>query len=267
MTTLAERDSHAAAYRGALVALRGLDRLDANRVFSARRLESHRELAFASLRRAADDYEASLAPVALSRCPHTGVVLAPRIDVSGLDGPWWNHDIPRRPLPEGLPGTLVGIDGTIRLQGLPPRLPFTVGLGSDAPCVLPRLLGEHGVVAVMSRLEIGHHLAFVTAYFVAHDTVAPAPIADWGTDHYLGIGDDGAPVPVYPEPEERDPDLRPWLASNRLQWIVPGDTSLRLRTGVEGCPYLGLGGDAGPRRLVDGRIIKELAAPPEGDRS
>ena len=266
MTARAGRDAHVAAYLESQAMLHSLDRLDANGVFATRRLESHREFAFAALRRAADDYEASLAPVALSRCPHTGVVVAPRIDVSGLDGPWWNHDVPRRPLPTGLPDTLVGIDGTIRLEGAPPRLPFTVGLGPDAPCVLPRLLGENGVVGVMSRLDIGPHLGFVTVYFVAPGTAAPAPIADWGTDHYLGIGDGGAPVPVYPESEARDPDLRPWLAAQRLHWIVPGDISLRLRTGVEGWPYLGLGGDAGPRWLVDGRIIKELAGPPEGDR-
>jgi hypothetical protein len=132
--------------------------------------------------------------------------------------------------------------------------------------VLPRLLGEDGVVAVMSRLDIGAHLGLVTAYFVAPDAAPPSPIADWGTNHYLGIGDDGAPVPTYPAPEERDPDLRSWLASGRLQWIAPGDAALRLQTGVEGCPYLGLGGDATLRWLVDGQIIKETAAPPEGDR-
>ncbi|MEX1207332.1 MAG: hypothetical protein WD652_06110 [Acidimicrobiia bacterium] len=266
MTTLAERDSHAATFRNALATLRGLDRLDANGVFASRRLEAHREIAHAVLRHAADQYEASLMPVPISRCPHTDAVLAPHLDVVGLDGPWWNHDIPRRPLPAGLPGTLVGIDGTIRLQGVPPRLPFTVGLGPEAPCVLPRLLGEDGVVAVISRLDIGPHLGFVTAYFVAPDAAAPTPIADWGTDHYLGIGDDGAPLPVYPDPEGRDPELRPWLASDRLQWIAPGDASLRLRTGVEGCPYLGLGGDASLRWLVDGKIIREMVAPPEGDR-
>jgi hypothetical protein len=267
MTVLAGRDAHVATYLESQAMLHSLDRLDANGVFAARRLESHRELAFAALRRASDAYEASLAPVALSRCPHTGEVVALRIDVSGLDGPWWNHDIPRRPLPTGFPDTLVGIEGTIRLEGTPPRLPFTVGLGPEAPCVLPRLLAENGVVGVMSRLDIGPHLGFVTAYFVAPDATAPAPIADWGTDHYLGIGDGGAPVPVYPDPEERDPELRPWLASDRLHWIAPGDASLRLRTGVEGCPYLGLGGDAALRWLVDGQIIREFAAPPEGDRT
>ena len=132
MTARAGRDAHVAAYLESQAMLHSLDRLDANGVFATRRLESHREFAFAALRRAADDYEASLAPVALSRCPHTGVVGAPRIDVSGLAGRWWNHDVPRRPLPTGLPDTLVGIDGTIRLEGAPPRLPFTVGLLYEA---------------------------------------------------------------------------------------------------------------------------------------
>lgn len=37
------------------------------------------------------------------------------------------------------------------------------------------------------------------------------------------------------------------MRSGKLLWIAPGDESITLRQGVEGCPYLGL---EGPRELA-----------------
>ena len=53
--------------------------------------------------------------------------------------------------------------------------------------------------------------------------------------------------------EDKEYDLRPWLESGRLRWIAPGDDSLELRTGADGCPYLDLPGERRRRYLQDGK--------------
>lgn len=49
-----------------------------------------------------------------------------------------------------------------------------------------------------------------------------------------------------PRVSQYDFELAPWLRAGKVLWLEPGDESLTLREGPEGCPFVGLDG----RRLI-----------------
>ena len=212
--------------------------------FALPRVSAHLEMWLRRLRVAGAAYEGTLPAITLSRCPYTGDALTLAIDLAGLDGPWWNLIAPRRPLPVALPPTLVGFDGAVRLEPLPPPAPFPRRPGPQVPAVLPRLLQLDDVTAVCSSLFVGANPAWCIAYFARPGSEAPPPLNDWGADHYLAVLDDGVPRPINGGDETRDADLAPWIERERLCWIAPGDDALEVRRGLDGCPYVGLGTNA-----------------------
>jgi len=249
--TDAVRDYHAA--REALDENRSLWLADE---FTDRRLAAHRRIWKHRLDDAGDRYCLALVAGPVSRCPFTAQVLELPIDVVGLDGPWWDLDSPRRPLPATLPATFVGFDGGVRLEDPPPPAPFPRRPGPQVPAVIDRLFRDGDVTAVCSSLRVGGNPAWLIAYFAAPGTAGPQPPNDWGADHYLGTIDDGLPWPVEAEPEVRDADITPWVEAERLWWIAPGDEQLTLRRGVDDCPYIGLGDDATPVYLGPGEEVR-----------
>lgn len=183
------------------------------------------------------EYLDLLPVVALSRCPHTGSPLEVLIDTDGLDGLWWSYDTPLRVIGHR-PPTLLALTGALR-PGAP--VPPGVCPGPAAPYVLPRMLADDSVVAVLSHVRVGPHDGFPIAYFTSAPEEATVRANEWGTGGFARLGADGAiEYGAWPEPDgDRDHDLRPWLDSGRLRWIAPGDASLELRTGSDACPYLG----------------------------
>ncbi|MCB2223777.1 MAG: hypothetical protein KQH83_06335 [Actinobacteria bacterium] len=253
------RDRHAGAYVEAARVLAELDRLEASASFAPRRVAAHRALWHARADEAAAAYEGSLPATAVSRCPHTGDVLSLPIDLAGLDGPWWNHDVPRRPLPAGAPATLVGFDGAIAIEPPLPDLPYPVKLGPEVPTVVPRMLEGTGVIAVLSQLAIAGSTAYLTAYYAPQVGPGTPVLDEWGTDHYLGAAPDGRPVEVPVGGEERDPDLGAWMEEGALVWIAPGDHRMRLRKSRRGCPFLGIEGSAEVGWLIGGAVVRGAA--------
>jgi hypothetical protein len=234
--------------------------------FGALRLAVHGEIWLHRLGVAGDVYEGTLSGVAVSRCPYTGEVVGLALDVVGLDGPWWNLDAPRRPPPTMLPATFVGYDGAVRLDPPAPPAPFPRRPGPEVPTVIPRLLDLEDVTAVCSSLWVGANQAWLVAYFARPGTPMPPPPNDWGADQYLGVLPDGSglPWPVDAGPEVRDPDLGAWVERERLCWIAPGDADLEVRRGLEGCPYVGVEGDAELVWLVDSEPWRASSSVPTG---
>jgi|GEM_PF-2477347 hypothetical protein len=173
----------------------------------------------------------------VARCPFTGDVLQLPVDDVGFDSPFWDAERPLRPRLEA-PATWITSTGAVALRGAVPNWPALVAPGPSVPAVLPRLLADAAVVAVLSSITVGRDPAWVVSYFRSPDALGEPGTADlWGTR----AAPDGRRAPV--AAAELDADLGRWLADGRLRWIAPGDVTAALREGNAGCPYLGLGTD------------------------
>lgn len=203
-------------------------------------------------------YARGVPVVAMSRCPFTDEVLHHSIDTYGLDGLWWDYESPCRPT-ESVPPTFAGLTGALRAGGTIEYTPFLVKPGPSVPFVVPRIL-EAGAVAVLSQVAIGFHTGYAVAYF------APAPLEttlfnEWGANYHRRY-DDGVARSwdAASETDGIDFDLEPWADRKLLNWIAPGDESLTLRQGVEGCPYLDLAGSPALQRIQYGTVRTAVSA-------
>ncbi len=208
-------------------------------------------------------YEAGLPQVPFARCPIGGEVQFHSFDPFGLDGPWWNHDAPLRPLMERIPSCLA-VTGAVALGGDAGNVPWLCRPGPGAPYVLPHLLAVDGVFATIRQLAVGPHTAWAVCYFGAEVPGGMAMPNAWGTGTYWDASD-GAPgwtsTPV--DPAEREFTLSPWIARGKLYWIAPGDDTLTLRTEVASCPFVGLPGEQREQRIAFGRLRLDDVLPPE----
>jgi len=190
-----------------------------------------------------DRYARLLPDVPVARSPDTGEVVTWAIDMVGLDGWYWSYRGPARRIPERVPSTWLTMTGALRLHDPVEVTPFLVRPGPGVPFVVPRILQATGVRAVLAQLPIGRHTGWPITYF------GPRPVDTklvnlWGSDGYQ-VYEDGewrGWDETTPWVADYDFDLEPWLRSGKLLWIRPGDESMELRTGVEGCPYVGLDG-------------------------
>jgi len=200
-------------------------------------------------------YERGLARPRLARCPFTDTVLAHPIDVIGLDGMWWEYHADTRVLVADAPPTFFSLQGAMQLASPVEVTPFLVKPGPAVPFVLPRLLADPGVRAVVSSLAVGHHRAFPIVYFKRSDTPLDRP-NEWGRNRYQRIDAEGrfAWGERFEDPARYDYELAPWIARGQLLWIAPGDESLTLRATTDDCPYLGLEGGRAPQHLEEGRV-------------
>jgi hypothetical protein len=189
----------------------------------------------------AERYRELLPTVPLSRCPLTGAAVEINLDTLGLDGLWWDYESPVR-RHDDLPSTFLVVAGCVNLGGASTvtYAPFLRKPGPEVPFVVPRILHLEGVRAVLSGLSIGGFSAVATSYFAQRWPDARL-INAWGASTYEVREPDGSRGWDHAEdwPPEWDFDLAPWLDGGHVQWIAPGDTSLTLREGSAGCPYLG----------------------------
>ncbi|BCB91191.1 hypothetical protein [Phytohabitans suffuscus] len=194
-------------------------------------------------------YRELLPEVPVARCPFTDTPVWWPIDTAGLDGWFWEYPGGARRDPRGRPPSWVAMTGAMRLAGPVERTPFAVAPGPGAPFVVPRILGAAPRVrGVIAQVAVGRHTGWAITYFGR-----PAPgtrlVNLWGTDSYP-VARDGLWTGRAREEsgvERYDFDLEPWVGTGALLWTTPGDESATLRTGVDGCPYLGL---TGPRRFA-----------------
>lgn len=200
-----------------------------------------------------DEYRVGLTPVAVSRCPFTEALVEVPLDVSGLDGLWWDHGGPVRPT-WTRPATLIGLTGAVALGESPRSVPFLCRPGPGVPYVLPRMLEPAGVTAVVSSLQVGPNRAFVTAYFAEAWPDGLEPPNDWGAAESVVWGERPGWTTCALDEGTEDFELGPWVSSKRILWIAPGDTTLRIRSGRRGCSYVGVDGVRRFQRIEMGRV-------------
>lgn len=201
------------------------------------------------------EYLDLLPVVSLSRCPYTAQILALPMDTFDLDGLWWAYQTPLR-LIGGRPPSLIALTGAVRLARSVPPTPFLVKPGPEAPYVLPRLLSEPDVTAVLSQVPIGAHTGYAIAYFARTPEETVARANDWGADGFARPTEEGT-VEWGAVPEgvdDPDFDLGTWIEAGRLRWIAPGDDDLVLRGERDGCPYLDLPGRHQALRIEEGVV-------------
>jgi len=205
-------------------------------------------------------YEAGLPFLPVSRCPFSAQVVYHSIDPFGIEGLWWNYTAPVRPM-ENLPVTFHAITGALRMKGPAGNAPFVCVPGPGVPCVVPGILGDEHITAVLSSLPIGNHTGYVITYFSNSEKACVPRPDSWGMNRWELLDRNGA----YQWGEgstgthKAGFDLAPWIEKKKLLWIRPKDRTLALQSGTAGCPYLGLDGTRKLQRVRAGIVqLEEL---------
>jgi len=198
-----------------------------------------------------DRYREGVPLVPVSRCPFTGEVVYHSLDPFGIDGLWWRYRAPIRPL-ERLPRTFAGLSGAMRIAEPLERNPFEVRPGPTAPFLIPRIMQDPEVTAVVSSVRIGRHDGYPVCYFASSRGQVFPRCNTWGSDRWVLLDHDG--VLQWDEVDDNESlfsyDLESWIREGRLLWISEADPTVSLRRGLEGCPYLGLTVRQDPGRIV-----------------
>jgi hypothetical protein len=203
-----------------------------------------------------DQYRSHLPVIPLSRCPFSSQVLYHSIDHYGIDGLWWNYNAPMRPV-ENCPATFHSITGALSLETPIENAPFLCVPGPAIPYIIPDILGNEHIEAVLSAITIGRHQGYVMMYYT-DNPLTPVPRANsWGMDYweildYLGTYRwDSSPFSW----ESFDFQIDRWIAKGKLHWIEPGDRTFTLRQGTDKCPYLTFAGTKNIQMIRNGELI------------
>ncbi len=205
-----------------------------------------------------DIYEETLPRAPLGRCPISGLRTDHSFDPFGFDGLWWNYENPVRPYHENEAGpNFLGITGAVRLASDIENTSFLVEPGPDAPFVVPRILSQQSVIAVILLVAIGAHRGAVITYYAPGGGPGLPDFPQWGIPFdTMNIAERRRDVMPTAALSDYDFDLTPWVRSGKLQWIMPGDSALQLHKGIEGCPYLSVRGERKLQRLYCGKRVQ-----------
>ncbi|WP_181699453.1 hypothetical protein [Nocardia sp. GTS18] len=167
------------------------------------------------------------------------------IDVVGFDGWFWDVSNPLRRLVDQVLPTWLAMGGAVRFTEPVPPAPFPRDPGPDRPYVVPRILGQPDTRAVINQTRIGPHIGWNTTYFTT-SRFHRIPLENlWGGNQYELYDADGR-WRAWGEHTQVETDydfeLRPWIESGKLFWILPDDPDLVLRNGIVNCPYLDIPG-------------------------
>jgi hypothetical protein len=194
-------------------------------------------------------YRELLPDVTVARCTDGGELVRWPIDTFGLDGWFWRYDATISRTPEALPAPWLAMTGAMSLSEPVEETPYLAIPGPGVPFVVPRILRNPGVRAVIAQVAVGRHTGWAITYFGPLDRNTDL-VNVWGTDTYPVHDDDGKWLgwnSALNKVSDYDFELAGWLASGQLLWIAPGDDSAALRSGVDDCPFVGL---AGPRKIA-----------------
>lgn len=216
-------------------------------------------------------YFRALPLVPMSRCPICRTRFAHCFDLFGFSGFWWHEDLQPSKLRSQACAHFGVLQGAVRLaRDANVRIRWVTGkekyivearIGPDAPFVIPRVLDQPGIVAVVSSIEMKDgHLAFPVVYFIQGPLRGHLLTHAWRQVSYGWSEGGGHAWRVDTDPW--DFDLEPWIQRDKLLWIEPGDARWQLRTSRsrKRCPFLGLDG---PRQeqFVTGKGVVRLPTP------
>jgi hypothetical protein len=211
------------------------------------------------LQKLISEYETKLPRIPLSRCPFSGEIFTLAIDTFDLDGPWWNAEAGARPVEASLP-SLFTYTGAIQLEEDVPQTPFLCKPGPEVPFVVPRLLAEPDIKAVISTLKIKKYTAYCIAYFSEPTPFDLLRVNHWGLNYYTAEHPDlsGYQSKSFETEQEYDFDLKPWIKAGKLLWIDTDDANLILHSTLSRFPYADLPGRKYPVGLFNGKIWNSL---------
>jgi hypothetical protein len=192
----------------------------------------------------------------VARCPRSGALVRWPIETAGLHGWFWDVDAPARRTPDPLPPAWLAMTGAVRLDQPVERFAFICRPGPGIPFVVPRIIEQPGVQAVVAQVPIGRHTGWAISYFGPRPEGVPL-VNLWGTETYPVYDDEGTWrgwANAIPKAEDYDFDLERWLRAGKLLWIEPGDDSATLREGLDGCPYAGLDGVRKNQFVQNGKV-------------
>jgi hypothetical protein len=189
------------------------------------------------------EYHGGLPRPVLSRCPFCAAPLHHSVDPWGFDGFWWQEEMaPGTREPDPCPHFGV-LQGSVRLVGEAAGGGTDARLGPGVPFVIPRILEQDSVVAVIMEFPLaGSHTAWAIAYFAGEPLPRSAFTQPWTRSSFSWL----MPAGRYAWRADTDPwdfDLEPWVKREKVLWIERGDREATVRSIRSGpCPYLGVEG-------------------------
>ena len=191
------------------------------------------------------EYFARLPRLPLSRCPYCGDLLRWMFDPFGLEGFWWQAQLPfeEEYKPKACKHFILLL-GALNLNGLPPKGGREeASPGPEVPYVIARFLNAHPTrVVVISAFSMHNgYTAYPIAYFSEeepHDYSAST--ASWCRE----TRDPGGWIDS--KLEILDYDLQPWVEQGKIRWIESGDESHTLVSEPKSFPYQDLPGKRKP---------------------
>jgi len=218
-------------------------------------IEEQYDKAQAKINEMAESYIKGLPIVPISRCPFTKETVNHSIDMFGIDGLWWNNEVPQRP-EEKLPKTFFAYTGALKTEKPIEKFSFMCCPGPEIPFVVPRLLEQPEIKAVIYSIKVGNHTAYPIFYFAEPMAYNVERINNWATEDYSyeNANGDAYADSYFMISEDYDFDLKKWIEQGKLLWIKPEDSSMALNESAEGCPYIGLEGRKEISYIQDGEI-------------
>jgi hypothetical protein len=213
-----------------------------------------------------EEYAENIPFTSLSRCPFCNSELMVAIDLIGMDGPWWWATCPVS-LPEhDACEHFQFFQGALDLHDRYPREVYEgVMVGPAVPFMIKRISDMNGVKAVVSQFDlVKGDTAYLIAYFAEQAIDQSELHQEWRKEWYALVNADGEIVGTESKFDPWDFDLAPYIESDKLLWIDPGDASLKLHNGLPS-PYVGLKGTQQRQIIQEGEV--QLWAAPEGQES
>jgi hypothetical protein len=107
------------------------------------------------------------------------------------------------------------------IKSPPPQTPFLCKPGPGAPFVVPRLLVNPAIKAVVSTIQVGDVTAWPVLYFSEDTPYDLIRINDWGSDSYIAetVHGEGYSWQTYDYFIDYDFDLEFYISTGRLLWI------------------------------------------------
>lgn len=221
----------------------------------------------AELSSLAGTYWQRLPSYLLARCPICGGAVREAVDTYSLNGLGW-----RNRMPDGFgwrSGTFYRAECShaqivgygLNLNGMvPDDVTQWVGIGSERPYVMARLIALADTYVVMHALGVGRadgrpggqYTLYFTTYFTDDDAFQAA-IRSFHQEQTLLV------------PGLGDYDLLPWVAQGKLMWLDPADDARPLRQrDVATFPYGKMEGVVGMWFIHRGRL--HMLHGPKGQR-
>lgn len=193
-------------------------------------------------------YSSKVPIIPLCRCPYCHTVNFLSLDYYGLDGLWWRYDENwRNRQQQRLCPHFWILSGAVRLIEPIASAPFQAEPGPEVPFVVPHVLENYPIQAVISQINVGIHTAYPIAYFSASKPMKVAnPFPQWSYAAAVWVQENNRYEAVLTKYYElnttADFDIARWIEQGKVWWIEPGDDSLTLQNSVNACPYLDLPG-------------------------